>query len=230
MHSRRKCACSPLDHSRPAGSSCGTTESRWMSKGCNSCGGSPGARSPTATGWRNERVEHERSSESSASASSHRTRSVRSSAMSAGTRESTTSLYLATTKFSYPLPLLRDVFTTLETPAQKLIRIRGLTEPAEGFDYSDLLVRIWQRQGKEARGDVVPYRSIFQDGPWKEEGMGFEDFQRRLVALDTLAAGRISMNMNREHVYLRQSPDLILDQMEKSLWGEGHDIPETSAE
>lgn len=144
--------------------------------------------------------------------------------------EALEAVYLAITRFSYPLPLLRDVFTTLETPAQKLVRIKGLTEPAEGFDYSDLLGRIWQRQGGAASGDVVPYRSIFQDGPWKKEGMGFEDFQRRLVALDTLAAGRISMNMNREHVYLRQSPDLILDQMEKSLRGEGHDIPETVSE
>ena len=135
-------------------------------------------------------------------------------------------IFVAITKFSYPLPLLRDIFTTLETPAQKLIRIKGLTQPAEGFDYVDLLERIWLRQGGAARGDVVPYRSIFQDGRWKEEGMSFPEFQRRLVALDTLAAGRISMNTSREYVYLRQSPDLILAQIEKSLRGEGHDIPE----
>lgn len=135
--------------------------------------------------------------------------------------------YLATTRFSYPLPLLRDVFTTLETPAQKLVRIRKLREPAEGFDYSDLLNRLWQRQGGAASDDVVSYRSIFQDGRWKGEGMDFQDFQRRLVALDTLAAGRISMNTNREHVYLRQSPDLILAQIEKSLRGEGHDVQES---
>ena len=133
-------------------------------------------------------------------------------------------VYLATTRFSYPLALLRDVFTTLETPAQKLVRIRGLTEPAKGFDYSDLLNEIWKRQGGAASDDVVPYRAIFQDGPWKDEGMSFEDFQRRLVALDTLAAGRILMNTNNEQVYLRQSPDLILAQIEKSLWGEGHDV------
>ena len=135
-------------------------------------------------------------------------------------------VYMATTRFSYPLPLLRDVFTTLETPAQKLVRIRGLTKPAEGFDYSDLLNRLWHRQGGAASDDVVSYRSTFQDGRWKGEGMDFQDFQRRLVALDTLAAGRISMNTNREHVYLRQSPDLILAQIEKSLRGEGHDVRE----
>ena len=133
-------------------------------------------------------------------------------------------VYLATTRFSYPLSLLRDIFTTLETPAQKLARIEGLAEPAEGFDYSDLLNEIWRRQGGVASDDVVPYLAIFQDGRWKGEGMAFEDFQRRLVALDTLAAGLISMNTNGREVYLRQSPDLILAQIENSLRGEGHDV------
>lgn len=136
-------------------------------------------------------------------------------------------IYCAIARFSYPLPLLKDIFTTLQTPAQKLMSIRSLTRPAEGFDYSALLESIWLRQGGAASGDVVAYRSIFQDGQWKEQGMSIEDFQRRLVALETLAAGRISMNSQREHVYLRQSPDLILSQIEKSLRGEGHDIPET---
>ena len=138
-------------------------------------------------------------------------------------------IYIAIQRFSYPLPLLRDIFTKLETPEQKLVRIRGLTEPAKGFNYSNLLERIWLRQGGAASGDVVTYRSIFQDGRWKEEEISFEDFQRRLVALDTLAAGRISMNTNREHIYLRQSPDLILAQIERSLRGEGHDIPEVTS-
>lgn len=138
-------------------------------------------------------------------------------------------IYGAIEKFSYPLPLLKDIFTTLETPAQKLVSIRSLTKPAEGFDYAALLESVWRRQGGAASGDVVAYRSIFQDGQWKEQGMSIDDFQRRLVALETLAAGRISMNSQREHVYLRQSPDLILSQIEKSLRGEGHDIPETGA-
>ena len=57
--------------------------------------------------------------------------------------------------------------------------------------------------------------------------MAFGDFQRRLVALETLAAGRIQVHTGKREVYLRQSPDLILDQIQKSLWGEGHDVPES---
>lgn len=139
-------------------------------------------------------------------------------------------IYSAVNKFSYPLSLLRDIFTRLETPRSKLDRIAGLTKPSEGFDYPDLLERIWRRQGGAAAGDVVTYRSIYQDGPWKDKGIGIADFQRRLVALDTLAAGRISMNTNREQVYLRQSPDLVLAQIEKSLRGGGHDVVESSPE
>ena len=132
----------------------------------------------------------------------------------------------AISRFSYPLPLLKDVFVTLETPRDKLSRIDGLVKPVEGFDCSKLLNQIWKRQGSSALGDTVAYLSIFQEGGWKEQKMKFEDFQRRLVALETLAAGRIQVDPMKREVCLRQSPDLILDQIEKSLWGEAHDVPE----
>ena len=126
-------------------------------------------------------------------------------------------------KFSYPLPLLRDIFTKLDTPAEKRRRIEGLTTPGEGFDYGALLKEIWRRQGDTAAGDVVAYRSVYQEGGWKK-AMEFDDFQRRLVALETFAAGRIRMNMGAREVYLRQSPELILMQIEKALYGDGHDF------
>lgn len=134
-------------------------------------------------------------------------------------------VHRAIDRFSYPLPLLRDVFTVLETPAEKLARIAGLTTPTVGFDYSALLVEIWRRQGDEARDQAVPYLSVYQQGPWKAR-IEFPDFERRLVALETLAAGRVHVNTTREVVYLRQAPDLILAQIDKSLHGEGYDIPE----
>lgn len=136
-------------------------------------------------------------------------------------------IYQAIVQFSYPLPLLKDVFFTLDTPADKLSKIEKLTTPVTGFNYLALLEEIWRRQGDEAKGDVVPYRSIFQQGGWKDE-LEFDDFQRRLVALETLAAGRIRMNTTQREVYLRQSPDLVLRQIEKSLYGQGQDVPDSS--
>ena len=140
--------------------------------------------------------------------------------------ESLEKIHASVSRFSYPLSLLKDVFTTLESPRDKLTRIDGLVKPVEGFDYMKLLHKIWSRQGSSAGGEEVPYRAVFQVDGWKEQGMKFEDFQRRLVALETLAAGRIQVTEMREVVYLRQSPDLIVVQIQKSLWGEGHDVPE----
>ena len=140
--------------------------------------------------------------------------------------ESLEKIHASVSRFSYPLPLLKDVFMTLESPRDKLTRIDGLVKPVEGFDYLKLLNRVWVRQGSSALGDAVAYLSVFQEDGWKAQ-MEFKEFQLRLVALDTLAAGRIQVDPGKERVYLRQSPDLILDQIQKSLQGEGHDVRES---
>lgn len=132
----------------------------------------------------------------------------------------------AVDRFSYPLPMLRDVFLTPETPQDKLERIEKLTTPTTGFDYEELLQEIWRRQEDEAEGDSVPYKSVYQQGRWKREGIDFVDFERRLTALETFAAGRVLLTSATNEIYLRQSPDLILAQIERSLRGEGHDIVE----
>ncbi|MDE2974675.1 MAG: ATP-binding protein [Gemmatimonadota bacterium] len=142
--------------------------------------------------------------------------------------EALEAIHTAVMRFSYPLALLRDVFTMLQTPAAKLTTVGGLAKPDKDFDYSELLENIWTRQAGAARSDVVPYRAIFQDGSWKGRGMRFEDFQRKLVALDTLAAGRIVINTVAREVYLRQAPDLILAQIERTLQGKGHQFPSAS--
>lgn len=71
----------------------------------------------------------------------------------------------------------------------------------------------------------MPYKALYQQGRWKNE-MDFQDFERKLVALETLAAGRIRVSSSANEVYLRQAPEQILGQIEHSLRGEGHDIPE----
>ena len=134
-------------------------------------------------------------------------------------------VHSAIQRFSYPLPLLTEIFSELQTPSTKLQQVDNLVRPTEGFDYQRLLEEIWRRQGDEAQEDFVPYRAVFQQCGWKQR-TNFGDFQRRIVALETLAAGRVSVSSTRESVYLRQSPDLVLDQIENSLRGSGHDISE----
>ena len=134
-------------------------------------------------------------------------------------------LHKAIVRYSYPLPLLRDILMNIESPANKLSRIEQLTTPVEGFEYKVVLEQIWQRQKSEARDDVVPYRTVFQQKGWRQK-LNFVDFERRIVALETLAAGRIRLDIREKTIYLRQAPELILDQIERSLQGQGHDVPE----
>lgn len=47
--------------------------------------------------------------------------------------ESLEKIHTSVSRFSYPLPLLKDVFVTLESPRDKLTKIDGLVKPVEGF-------------------------------------------------------------------------------------------------
>lgn len=123
-------------------------------------------------------------------------------------------------KYCYPLNLLRDTFTNLESPASKLSNIQMLDNPTSGFDYSCLLNQIWVRQQGEARDEWVPYRSIHQQEGWKEQ-YSFKDFERRLSAIETLANGRIKLRQQAREVYLNQAPAMIIQQINRSFDG-GH--------
>jgi hypothetical protein len=139
------------------------------------------------------------------------------------TVEALSELYDAIEKFGYPLDMLKDVFTIIEPPVAKLARIRSLTHVTDGIDNRLLLDEIWRRQSGEAAGDYVPYRAVFQSrAAWK--AAGFDRFQQRLVALETLANGRIVLNA--ENVFLKQSPDIVTAQIERSLARLADDEPE----
>lgn len=132
------------------------------------------------------------------------------------TVEALSELYDAIDTFGYPLDMLKDIFTTIETPVAKLDRIRRLTLVTDGIDNRTVLDEIWRRQSGEAAGDYVAYRSVFQSrNDWKKTG--FEVFERRLVALETLSNGRIVLNTTKETVFLKQSPEIVAAQIESSL-------------
>jgi hypothetical protein len=125
-------------------------------------------------------------------------------------------LFDAVVRFGFPLDLLKDIFTIVETPSQKLQRIRELTDLSEEWDNRAILDAIWHKQTNEAMGDFVPYRSVFQSRPeWRK--LKFDRFEQRLVALETLANGRISLNTSKETVFLKQSPEHVIAQIERSL-------------
>jgi hypothetical protein len=128
-------------------------------------------------------------------------------------------LYAAVSRFGYTLDVLKDVFFEIESPDEKLKRIETLQAPTEDFDYKGLLNEIWSRQNGEAQGDVVPYRSVWQSkAQWK--AIPFEMFERRLIALETLAGGRIRLRRSKEVVHMLQAPDIIVTQIERALAGD----------
>ena len=132
------------------------------------------------------------------------------------TVEAIIELHKAVDQFGYPLDLLKDVFCAIETPKAKLERIRRLQSPTQGFDYKALLDDIWQRQGSESKNDLVPYKHVYQSNPtWK--AMTFDDFQNKLIALETLAEGRILLHLEQREIILRQEPTKIIDQIEVAL-------------
>ena len=47
--------------------------------------------------------------------------------------------------------------------------------------------------------------------------MSFDDFQNKLVALETLAEGRILINLEQREIVLRQEPRKIIEQIETTL-------------
>lgn len=130
-------------------------------------------------------------------------------------------MHAAVEEFGYPLTLLRDILFTIESPEEKMKRIGRLANPLKDFDYQAVLEEIWRRQETEAENEPVPYRSVWQQGQWKNEEMDYKEFQRRLTALETLAAGRIFLNTRAREIYLKQSPTVIVEHAQRALAGRG---------
>jgi hypothetical protein len=62
----------------------------------------------------------------------------------------------------------------------------------------------------------LPYKHVYQSNhAWK--AMSFDDFQNKLIALETLAEGRILIDLDQREIVLRQEPRKIIEQIEATL-------------
>lgn len=133
------------------------------------------------------------------------------------TVEALISLHEAVNKFNYSQDLLKDVFCKIETPRAKMERVIRLMTPTEEFNYRKLLGELWKRQGAESSGDFVPYKHVWQsNSEWKAK-FKIEEFDAKLLALETLAGGRIMLKQQQREVVLKQSPDKIAEHIERTL-------------
>ena len=125
-------------------------------------------------------------------------------------------LFEAMRTYSYPLDMVHPVLSIVESPAEKLARVKALQHPTDAFDFRGVLEAIWDQQKGTAAGDLVAYRSVMQSrSEWK--ALGFEEFERRVLALQTLSRGLMLVTRSRAEVVLKQSPDIVATQIARSL-------------
>jgi hypothetical protein len=126
------------------------------------------------------------------------------------------SLMKVVRKYGYPLDLLKDVLSTVESPVEKLARIAALNQPTSGFDWKTLLNDIWTWQGGQHHGDDVPALAIKQLNPvWSK--MPREEFLRKLIALQALAPTLFIVNENQLTIVMRQMPEIAVEVIERAL-------------
>lgn len=127
-------------------------------------------------------------------------------------------LHEAIRSFGYPLESVLPLLAEIESPNDKLARVRTLQRPTKDFDYRGVLNAIWRDQQDYAEGNLVSYRTVWQMGidRWNVE---FDDFERRLLALETLAGGtlmRVTTSPEKV-VTLLQHPDILSEQVKQRV-------------
>lgn len=123
-------------------------------------------------------------------------------------------LYKAVQGFSYPLSVLLPVLQVVESPDDKKARVAKLVDPLTSFDFTGALDRLWQEQRGRAAKDVVAYRPLWQD---TGQGIPLKEYETKLLALETLSGGLVVVNTTNETAYLRQSPELVVARIVRSL-------------
>ena len=124
-------------------------------------------------------------------------------------------LYQAIRAYGYSLEMLLPVLAVIESPTDKLERVRSLRQPTVDFDFRGVLDAVWARQQGEAFGDLVPYRSIWQSGSRRWD-VNFDEFERRLLGLGVLS-GLIRVSPGEELVTLMQSPDIVAERIQSVM-------------
>lgn len=111
--------------------------------------------------------------------------------------------------YHYPLDIILPLLEVIESPEEKLNRVRSLSHPTDGFDFRGVLEKLWELQQDDAHGDIVPYRTLWHLGPNRWDSPTLEHFERRLQALETLSSYLLRVVENEKSVFMRQSPEIV---------------------
>lgn len=120
-------------------------------------------------------------------------------------------------QYFYPLSTVKDIFTEVETPNEKLARVKKLEKPLEGvFDYRALLDEIWHRQNNEQiAGRDIPYLDIYYS--FEDVLEDEDDLDRKIAAIAALAYPLIQHDATKQRVALMQSPEMIASLVQAKL-------------
>jgi hypothetical protein len=141
--------------------------------------------------------------------------------VSIATVEVLEALHKAVHEYGYPLIDIYPLLAEIESPADKLEKVRKLQHPTENFDYRGVLDKIWKYQQGESRGNIVPSRSVWQSRPDKWGVPDFDDFNLRLIALSTLS-GLVKVVTGREQVTLQQHPEIVAERIQSAVEARRH--------
>lgn len=118
-------------------------------------------------------------------------------------------------KNSYSLDSLKEIFTTLESPIDKMKRIEEIESPFENFSYIDFLRNIWDAQEQLGRGGAISILSLWQKHYF--ETHTFEDIQRKAQALRTFVFPLLQYDQQLKTIFLTNSPDIIISEIQSKF-------------
>jgi len=125
-------------------------------------------------------------------------------------------LYAAVQDYAFPLNTIMAALFVLESPDDKLTRVRKLSTPLQDIDYHEILQKIWELQQTSASEDVVSIRQLFQSG--YKASLKIEDFINKIVLLEHFARPLMKVDTNKETVFITQSPDHLFTQIENTIY------------
>lgn len=126
--------------------------------------------------------------------------------------------------YHYPLNLIKSIFTTNESPEEKLERIRNLKTPEHSFDFFELIENIWRTHQDIGKGKAISCHYLWQkfyeeqeqpDGSLKKMDEG--TFKTYLQALDVLGRPAIQYDYQNNLIAVLQSPEHIKEMLADRL-------------
>jgi hypothetical protein len=112
------------------------------------------------------------------------------------------------------ISLLREI----EPPSEKLRKVSDMRDPlSSGIDWRAVLEGIWDLQQTTASRSPVATMQVHQlREEWKRQ-YTFEQFEQKMIGLESLADGILMLNTTMHTVNLRQAPTLVAERVAARL-------------